>query len=80
MVTEATWRRWRPEDFLPYLEVILGAFGPDRLIFGSDWPVCLVSGAYAEVAGIVREFVAQLGPDEQKAIWGGAARRIYGLE
>ena len=80
LVTEAVCRHWRPADFTPYLDVALTAFGPERLMFGSDWPVCLLSGDYAEVAGIVKDFVAQLSAVEQAAIWGGTATRFYGLE
>jgi L-fuconolactonase len=79
LVTEAAWRQWRPADFTPYLDVALTAFGPERLMFGSDWPVCLLSGDYAEVAGIVREFCATLSAAEQALIWGGTAKRFYGL-
>jgi L-fuconolactonase len=80
LVTEAAWRQWRRADFMPYLDVALAAFGPERLMFGSDWPVCLLSGEYAEVAGVVQDGVAQLTAAEQAAIWGGAATRFYGLE
>jgi L-fuconolactonase len=80
MVTEAAWRQWRRHDFKPYLDVALAAFGPERLMFGSDWPVCLLSGDYAEVAGIIGDFCGELSPAEQAAIWGGTARRFYGLD
>jgi L-fuconolactonase len=80
LVTEAVWRQWRPADFTPYLDVALAAFGPERLMFGSDWPVCLLSGDYAEVAGSIKDFVAQLSAVEQAAIWGGTAARFYGLD
>ena len=80
LVTETAWGQWRPADFKPYLDIALVAFGPDRLMFGSDWPVCLLSGDYAEVAGIIRDLCGQLSPDEQAAIWGGTARRFYGLD
>ena len=80
LVTETAWRQWRPADFKPYLDIALSAFGPDRLMFGSDWPVCLLSGDYAEVAGIIRDVCGQLSPDEQAAIWGGTATRFYGLD
>jgi L-fuconolactonase len=80
MVTEAAWRRWRPADFAPYLEIVLDAFGPNRLMFGSDWPVCLLAGEYAEVVGIVRDFCGRLAAAEQAAIWGGTAARFYSLE
>jgi L-fuconolactonase len=80
LVTEAAWRQWRPADFTPYFDVALAAFGPERLMFGSDWPVCLLAGDYAEVAGLVKDFVAQLSAAEQAAIWGGTATRFYGLQ
>jgi len=80
LVTEAVWRQWRQADFAAYLDVALAAFSPERLMFGSDWPVCLLSGNYADVAGIIRDFCGQLSADEQAAIWGGTARRFYGLD
>jgi len=80
LVTEAVWRRWQRADFTPYLDVALAAFGPERLMFGSDWPVCLLSADYADVAGIVRDACGQLSPDERKAIWGGTATWFYGLD
>jgi L-fuconolactonase len=79
LVTEAVWRGWKRDDFRPFLEVVLDAFGPDRLLFGSDWPVCLLAAEYADVAGIVEDFTAGLTADERRAIWGGTARRVYGL-
>ena len=79
LVTEAAWRQWKPADFRPVLDVALQAFGPERLMFGSDWPVCLLSADYAEVTGIIRDFIAPLSPAEQGQIWGGTATRFYGL-
>ena len=79
LVTEASWRQWRPADFTPYLDVALEAFGPERLMIGSDWPVCLLAGEYAEVVGIVGEYCAALSATEQEAIWGGTAARFYRL-
>ena len=80
LVTEAAWRQWRPQDFRPYLETALEAFGPERLMFGSDWPVCLVAADYAEVVGLCRNFVAGLSAAEQANIWGGTAARVYGID
>jgi L-fuconolactonase len=80
LVTEAAWRQWQPTDFRPFLEVALTAFGPERLMFGSDWPVCLLSADYADVAAIVRDFIAPLSPAEQAQIWGGTASRFYALK
>lgn len=79
MVTEATWRGWKATDFRPYLDVVLEAFSPERLMFGSDWPVCLLAGEYTEVVGIVSDFFSPLSTAEQDQIWGGTARRFYGL-
>jgi L-fuconolactonase len=79
LVTEAAWRQWQRTDFSPYLDVALAAFGPDRLMFGSDWPVCLLSAEYAAVAGIIKDFVATLSPTERDHIWGTTARRFYHL-
>ena len=80
MVTEAEWRGWKPADFTPYLDVVLQAFGPERLMFGSDWPVCLLAGEYSEVVGIVADFFGRLSAAEQQFIWGGTATRFYGLK
>jgi L-fuconolactonase len=80
LVTEAAWRQWRRADFTPYLEIVLAAFGPRRLMFGSDWPVCLLSADYPEVAGIAEDFFARLAPAEREAVFGGTATRFYGLE
>ena len=79
LVTEAAWRGWKRADFLPYLEVAVEAFGPGRLMFGSDWPVCLLAAEYAEVAGIVEAFVGTLSIAEREQVWGGTAARVYGL-
>jgi L-fuconolactonase len=79
MVTEARWRQWRPDDFRPYLDVALEAFGPSRLMIGSDWPVCTVSGDYAQTAGIVLDFVQQLTETERAGILGGNCAGVYGV-
>jgi L-fuconolactonase len=80
LVTEARWDGWTPADFRPYLDVALDAFGPGRLMFGSDWPVCLLAGSYADVVGLARGAIAALSRDEQDAVLGGNAARVYGLE
>ena len=79
LVTEAEWRGWKRADFTPFLDVALEAFSPGRLMFGSDWPVCLLSAEYAEVAAIARDFFASLSADEQAAVWGETAKRFYGV-
>ena len=79
MVTEAARRGWKRDDFTPYLDVVLEAFGPARLMVGSDWPVCLLAGEYADVAAIPRDYFGRLSTDEQAQIHGGTATRFYGL-
>lgn len=80
MVTEVDWQHWEASDFEVYLQLLLDKFGPDRLMIGSDWPVCLVAGSYPEVMQVVQDFIAQLSPDEQSAILGGNAARAYGIK
>jgi L-fuconolactonase len=79
LVTEADWTGWKPDDFRPYLEVILEAFGSARLMIGSDWPVCLLAASYPRALGLVRNFIATLSADEQDAILGGTACAFYGI-
>ena len=79
MVTEADWHNWTVESFRPYMDVVLEAFGTERLTIGSDWPVCTLAGEYGSVISIAAEFIAQLSDNEQKAIWEGNPGRIYGL-
>ncbi|GDX96622.1 amidohydrolase [Planctomycetia bacterium] len=79
MVTEAAWRGWSQSDFVACLDVVLAAFGPERLMFGSDWPVCLVAAEYADVVAIVREFFSRTSAGEQAQFFGGTATRFYGL-
>jgi L-fucono-1,5-lactonase len=77
MVTEADHDAWRASDFKPYLDVVLGAFGADRLMIGSDWPVCRQAADYGSVMEIVRGYISALSPDEQAAVLGGTAKRWY---
>lgn len=79
LVTEADWRAWQPEDFRPYLELVIEVFGPRRLMFGSDWPVCRLAADYADVVGIVADAIGGLTAAEQAAIWGGTAQSFYGI-
>jgi len=79
MVTEADWQNWKYEDLDPYMETVLEAFGPNRLLFGSDWPVCLVAGEYEEVLGVVQRFIQKLSQDEQNRIMGLNAANFYQL-
>jgi L-fuconolactonase len=79
LVTEADWTAWRPEHLRPYLDVAFEAFGPDRVMFGSDWPVCLLAAPYDRVLGVVADYAAALSAPEREALFGGTARRAYGL-
>jgi len=79
MVTEARWQRWQPDDFHPYLDIMLEAFGPRRLMIGSDWPVCTLSGPYEEVMRIVIDYIDSMAGDERAAILGGTCARFYGV-
>ena len=79
MVTEARWKSWKAEDFQPYLDVVLEAFGTDRLMIGSDWPVCTLAADYATAMGIVLDYVTVLAADAREAILGGNCARVYGI-
>jgi L-fuconolactonase len=80
LVTEAKWDSWRPEDFRPYLDTVFEAFGPHRLMFGSDWPVCLLAAEYAQVVALVESYAEQLSELERSGLFGGNAANFYGLE
>jgi len=77
MVTEADWRSWTYEDLWPYMDIVAEAFGPQRLMFGSDWPVCLVAASYSEVVAAVNTWVGKLTLAEQQAIWYDNAAHFY---
>jgi L-fucono-1,5-lactonase len=77
MVTEANWKQWRPQDFTHYLDIVLGAFGWSRVMIGSDWPVCLLSGDYEPVMQLVIDYVKKFSTEAQAAILGGNCARFY---
>jgi len=79
MVTEADWDRWSVEDLRPYADTVLDAFGPRRLMFGSDWPVCRLAATYAEVVDAAKELTAELHLTERREVFTGTALRTYGL-
>ncbi|MFJ1796087.1 amidohydrolase family protein [Kitasatospora griseola] len=79
LVTEAAPGRWRPADLAPYADTALEAFGPQRLLFGSDWPVCTLEAGYTEVTRITRHLVDGLGAGEKDAVFRHNASRVYGL-
>jgi L-fuconolactonase len=79
LVTEADWQGWSVEQLQPYVDRVLGWFGPDRIMFGSDWPVCLVAAAYPRVIATARALVQGLTPAEQRAIFHDTAAAAYRL-
>jgi len=79
MVTETHWKQWRPEDFHAYLEIVVEAFGTQRLMIGSDWPVCTLSGDYASTMRIVTDYIHQLPAEVRAGILGGNCARCYGI-
>ncbi|MGJ8732463.1 amidohydrolase family protein [Cellulophaga fucicola] len=79
MVTEADYNTWTPEIIAPYMQLVLKAFGADRLLFGSDWPVCLVAGNYKKVKELVTDFISQLSKEDQEKILGLNAVKFYNL-
>ena len=79
LVTEADWKRWTCDDFRPYLDVVFEAFGFDRLMFGSDWPVCLLGSNYRNVKAIVDDYTQSFSAIDKENIFGGNAIRFYGL-
>jgi len=80
MVTEADYHHWKNADFTPYLDVVTNAFGTHRIMYGSDWPVCMVAGAYEQVIGIVREYYSSYSESEQLRIFRENAIEFYQLK
>lgn len=79
MVTEADWRNWTIEDLAPYVVKVRQWFGDDRLLYGSDWPVCLLAAGYDRVTAAMRQLLADLPEGSRSAVFGGNAVRVYGL-
>jgi len=79
LVTEANLSNWNYEDFTPYLDVIFNAFGVNRIVFGSDWPVCLLAGKYSEIVAIIKGYINSFSEDEKQKIMGKNAVKIYAL-
>lgn len=79
MVTEADWENWKPEDFAPYLDAVFAAFGPDRLMIGSDWPVCRVAGSYQKVMELVLNYIETFSESDRSKILGLNALTAYHL-
>ena len=80
LVTEADWRRWSPAEIRPYLDVAFDAFGPQRLIAGSDWPVCTLAADYRRAIALITEYLADRPDADREAVLGGNASRIWRLE
>ncbi|MFJ2029089.1 amidohydrolase family protein [Streptosporangium sp. NPDC087985] len=79
LVTEADWDGWTVADLRPYADAVLEAFGPGRVMFGSDWPVCLLAAPYETVLESARTLTAHLSESERDGVFGGVAARVYGI-
>jgi len=79
MVTEADWSNWKYNDFLPYLDVIFESFGANRIMFGSDWPVCLLGGNYESMKSIIDRYIYSFSEEDKQNIMGKNAVKFYGL-
>jgi L-fuconolactonase len=80
LVTEADWHSWQPADLRPYVDLVVEAFTPSRLMFGSDWPVCLLAGDYRAVKNCIESYAQQFSPQDRALIFGGVAARFYGFK
>ena len=80
LVTEADWRGWQVDDLQPSVDRAFEIFGPERLMFGSDWPVCLLAATYQEVVEAARATTARWSGAEREQVFGGTARRVYRLD
>ena len=79
MVTEADHSQWKPSDFIPYLDIVFEAFGENRILFGSDWPVCLLAASYKEVYHLITDYTANFSLEQRDKLFGGNAERIYNI-
>lgn len=79
LVTEADWKNWKKEDFTCYMDVVVEAFGMDRILFGTDWPVCLVAASYEQTFHIVQDYFSAFSEEEQQKVFGQNAVRFYNL-
>ncbi len=80
LITEADWQHWSGDDFKPYLDVVFEAFGIDRLMFGSDWPVCLLAGSYSQVVQLIADYTQKLAARDREKLFGLNAVNFYRLE
>jgi L-fuconolactonase len=79
LVTEADWQHWKAEQIRPYLDIAFECFGPDRLMIGSDWPVCTVAASYGQAVGVVEDYLTQHTAEVREAVLGGNAARFWRL-
>ena len=79
MVTEADWKNWTADDLRPYIDAVVKSFGIDRILFGSDWPVCFVASSYTKWLNIVKEYFAAYSTEEQEKVFSKNAIRFYNL-
>ena len=79
MVTEADWKSWEENDFKRYFEVVLNAFGAERIMYGSDWPVCKLAATYEQVAKLAEHVIQDLSPSEKEKFWAFNAKKAYGI-
>jgi L-fuconolactonase len=80
IITEADHRDWNAEEIKPYLDVVFDAFDTDRIMFGSDWPVCLLAGTYAQVVQLIEDYIGKFEPNAMARIFGGNAIEFYKLK
>lgn len=80
MLTEADWQGWTPDDFRPFLDLVFKAFGPARVMYGSDWPVALLAGTYRQVYSLARDYVQRFAPGAESGFFGGNAVQFYKLK
>lgn len=79
MVTEADHVQWKPSDFIPYLDIVFDAFGENRILFGSDWPVCLLAASYQEVYQLITDYTANFSLEQRDKLFGANAERFYNI-
>jgi len=79
MVTEADWKQWSTKDFRPYLDIVFASFGLDRIMIGSDWPVCLLAGTYNSVMNPILDYIQQFTEEDQGKILGDNCNHFYAL-
>jgi L-fuconolactonase len=79
IITEADWKSWTYEQIKPFLDVVFDSFGVERIIFGSDWPVCLVAGDYSQVKGIIETYIKDFSVSEKAKVFGKNAAKFYGI-